>query len=135
MPTVSWRISVSTKPAACGNSKYITDPAPDIQRLRHMVSAADEALTFMRGKGRKDLAENRILTLAVIKDIEIIGEAASRMSDEFKEVHSEIPWNVLVGTRIRLIHGYYDIDIVWATVTEDLPTFTTSLKRLLRQVT
>jgi uncharacterized protein with HEPN domain len=113
------------------------DPASDIQRLRHMVSAAAEALKFMKGKVRKDLAENRILTLAVIKDIEIVGEAASRMSDEFKDAYAEIPWNVLVGTRNRLIHGYYDvdIDIVWATVHEDLPTLATSLKQLLRQLT
>ena len=68
--------------------------ADDLTRLHHIQDAAREALSFMSGKTRTDLANNRMLVLAVVKDLEIIGEAAGRISAECRARHSEIPWAV-----------------------------------------
>jgi len=97
-------------------------PESDLIRTRHMIDAISEALNFIVGKNRESLSNDRMLTLALLKELELIGEAASRLSSEFKEKHSEIPWTLLVATRNRLVHGYFDInlDIVWKTVDGDL---------------
>ena len=91
-------------------------------RIRHMLDAADEILEFVAGKERADLNDNRMLSLAIIKELEIIGEAASKLSSDFKAEHSYIPWTDIVCMRNRLTHGYFDIDLdrVWDTIQEDL---------------
>ena len=78
---------------------------PDRIRLRHMLDAAKEALRFIAGRGKEDLAADRQLALALIKEIEIIGEAASRISIEVKDSRPDIPWPAIVGMRNRLIHA------------------------------
>ena len=90
----------------------------DLTRLYHMQDAAREAIAFMSGKTRDDLANNRMLVLAVVKDLEIIGEAASRVSIECRARYPNIPWAVMVGMRNRLTHAYFsiDLDIVWDTI-------------------
>ena len=91
-------------------------------RIRHMLDAIDEALAFSSGKSRDDLDSNRMLTLAIVKELEIIGEAASKLSPELKIQHPHIPWIDIVGMRNRLTHGYFDVDLdrVWDTVVVDL---------------
>jgi uncharacterized protein with HEPN domain len=88
-----------------------------------MFDAATEALEFMRAKSRSDLDADRMLVLSVIKELEIIGEAANKVSAETRTQNSGIRWQDIIGMRNRLIHGYFDIDldIVWSTVTKDLP--------------
>lgn len=95
----------------------------DIIRLNHIIDAANEIQSFIVNRSRKDLIENRMLVLSIVKDIEIIGEAASRLSIPFKEKYNNLPWQDIIGMRNQLVHGYYeiDLDIVWATVTEDIP--------------
>ena len=78
----------------------------------------------MPGKGAAgDLDGNRMLVLALVKDIEIIGEAASRISQETRNNLPQVPWAGIVAMRNRLIHAYFDVDldILWQTVSEDLP--------------
>ena len=102
-------------------------------RLQHMFDAAKEALEFIRGKGRSDLDKDRMLVLALIKDLEIIGEAANKISAEVRNQNSAIRWQDIIGMRNRLIHGYFDInlDIVWSTVTKELPSLKSELETLL----
>ena len=90
-----------------------------------MLDAAKEALSFASGKTRTDLETNRMLVLSLVKDIEIIGEAASRISEEFKASYPQIPWQEIIGMRNRLIHVYFDVDldVLWSTVTKNLPQF------------
>ncbi|MFQ5789484.1 MAG: DUF86 domain-containing protein, partial [Acidobacteriota bacterium] len=87
----------------------------DEVRLRHMLEAAQEAMTFASGKSRSDLDVDRMLALSLIKEIEIIGEAAARVSDETRSTRAELPWPDLIGMRHRPIHAYFDInlDILW----------------------
>lgn len=105
---------------------------PDTIRVQHMLSAARDALNFTKGISRNDLGRNRILTLAVIKCIEIIGEAASKVSKESQEECPDIPWLDIINMRNRMIHAYFDVnlDIVWATLNQDLPTLIKSLENI-----
>ena len=105
----------------------------DLIRLRHMLAAAKEALEFAAGKTRMDLEKDRLHMLAIIKSIEIIGEAASKVTETFKTEKSNIPWNDIINMRNRLIHAYFDVnlDIVWQTVKTDLPDLIKALEEII----
>ena len=106
----------------------------DLVRLQHMLDAAKEALGFAVGRSRADLDRDRMLTLSLIKLIEIISEAASGISAECQSQCPGIPWLDIIGMRHRLIHAYFDVnlDIVWATVTDDLAPLVTRLEEILQ---
>lgn len=103
-------------------------------RLQHMLDAAREALAFAAGKHREHLNSDRKLVLALVKDIEIIGEAAYQTSDETRRRLTNVPWEDIIGMRHRLVHAYFDInlDILWKTVTDDLPPLIKTLEEILR---
>ena len=103
----------------------------DRVRLKHMLDAAQEAVSLARGKDRAALTKERTLALALVKLIEIVGEAASQTSPEFRAGLPDIPWAAIVGMRNRLIHAYFDInlDVLWKTVDEDLPALIVDLER------
>lgn len=105
----------------------------DLIRLRHMLESALEATAFVANKERSSLDRDRVLTLALMKSIEIIGEAASKISDETKADYRQIPWIQIVGMRNRLIHAYHevDLDVLWHTVIDDLPPLIDSVKRIV----
>lgn len=105
----------------------------DRVRLQHMLDAANEALGFIQGKTRSDLDKDRMLVLSLVKELEIIGEAASKVSGEIRSQNSAIPWQDIGGMRNRLIHAYFDInlDVVWKTVTRDLPSLKAELEKIL----
>ena len=104
-----------------------------ILRLRHMLDHAKEAVTTTQGKARTDLDTDRLLNLALVRLLEIIGEAASRVPKEDRELYPDIPWPELVGLRNRLIHGYdeVDFDILWQIVTADLPPLISELEKII----
>lgn len=105
----------------------------DIVRLHHMLDYARQAVQFNQGKSRADFEADRMLALATIQCIVIIGEAVNTISEELRQQNSEIPWALISGTRNRLIHGYVDIDldIIWTIVTRDLPKLITQLEFIL----
>jgi uncharacterized protein with HEPN domain len=88
-----------------------------------MIDAAQEAQAFVKDQIRQDLEQNRMLTLALVRLVEIIGEAASKITPEFRGKYPDIPWSEIVGMRNRLIHAYFEIDLdqVWSTITEEIP--------------
>jgi uncharacterized protein with HEPN domain len=104
----------------------------DAVRLRHMLDAAREAVSFAEGCSREDLRRDRKLALSLVKCIEIVGEAASRVSGDARSLAPQIPWQDIVGMRNRLIHTYYDIDLdrVMDTVADDLPPLIGELEHL-----
>lgn len=105
----------------------------DLIRVRHMLDAAKEAVSFVHNRTRADLDTDRMLTLSIVKSVEIIGEAASRVTSEGREAHPEIPWADIVAMRNRLIHVYFDIDLdrVWDTVTDDLLPVMAALEKVI----
>lgn len=98
-------------------------PARDEMWIDDMIQAANEALRFVSSRRRLDLDEDRMLTLALAKLIENIGEAAANISPETKSTMPGIPWPTIVQMRNRLVHAYFTInhDILWDTVTISLP--------------
>jgi len=102
-------------------------------RLRHMLDASEKAVAFTRGRKRADLDQDEQLALAVVRLLEIIGEAAVHVSEKTREKHVGFPWQSMAATRNRLIHGYFDVDndIIWNIVTRDLPSVIQLLKRML----
>lgn len=105
----------------------------DTTRLRHMLEAAQEANEFSQGKTRQDLDSDRILSLALVRLLEIIGEAASKVSQERQKQIPEIPWRKMIGMRNRIVHAYFeiDLDILWDTITYDLHELIPILKKYL----
>ena len=102
-------------------------------RLRHMLDHAREARSLAQNRSRADLETDRLLNLALMRLLEIIGEAASRVPSDERSRYPEIPWPQIIGMRNRLIHGYdlVDFDILWQTLMEDLPPLIATLERIL----
>jgi uncharacterized protein with HEPN domain len=102
----------------------------DAVRLRHTLEHTREAVTLVRGKERQDLDSERVLSLALVRLLEIIGEAASRVTKELQAQNPGVTWSH-VGLRNRLIHGYgsVDMDILWQILTADLPRLSSNLKQ------
>ena len=105
----------------------------ELVRLKHMRDAAKEALSFLKGRTREDLSRDRMLLLALIKEIEIIGEVATQISDESRKAVPQIPWPKIVAMRNRLINAYADVDlsILRDTLTGALPELLRELERAL----
>lgn len=103
-------------------------------RLRHILDAAKDAISFIQGKSKVSLETDRLLTLGLVKSIEIIGEAAFHISEESRAATPVLQWPDMIGMRHRLIHAYYDINIdtLWQTVTEDLPPLIEALENIIR---
>lgn len=92
-------------------------------RLAHMVEAAEAVLQLVDNRARPDLDSDLMLRLAIVRAIEILGEAASRISSETRKGMSLVPWTAIVAMRNRLTHAYFDIDydVVWRTATIEIP--------------
>lgn len=97
-----------------------------------MIEAATEVAHFISGHGRSDLDTDRMLLFAVVRAIEIIGEAASKVSEETRAHSPTIPWKAIVGTRNRIVHAYFDIDkdILWKAAAEEIPALAAMLRTL-----
>lgn len=105
----------------------------DRVRLLHMIEAADNAMSFVAGRSRPEIDQDRKTLFAVIRCVEIIGEAAGRISEATRAAAPDIPWSAIVGMRNRLVHAYFDVDVdvVWKTVTVELPALRSRLQSLL----
>jgi len=108
-------------------------PPEDLVRLLHMIEAADEAMSFVAGQTRAGLEKDRKTLFAVIRCIEIIGEAAGKVSDATRNSAPDVPWSAIVGMRNRLVHAYFDVDadLVWKTTSIELPALKARLQALI----
>ncbi len=101
--------------------------------LRQMLDHAREAAALTVGRSRADLDRERLLLLGLVKLIEIVGEAAKRVSAQTQTKFPQIPWPQIVAMRNRLVHGYdkVDYDRVWTVATEELPPLIEQLSRIV----
>jgi len=101
--------------------------------LQQMRDHAAEAMQLAQDRRREDLDEDRLLSLALVRLVEIVGEAARRVPSADRGRHRSIPWVEIIGMRDRLIHGYdqVDFDVLWQVVTADLPGLVRDLERAL----
>ena len=108
------------------------DQLKDADRLAHIIEAIENVNAFMKDKSPEDLQGNKLLYYAVVKNIEIVGEAAYKLTVEFKENHPEIPWRLIEKMRHIMVHGYYKISIpiLYNVYTEDLPMLESFVKNL-----
>lgn len=104
----------------------------DLAYIEHILYAISKIEDFTSSMARSQFDKNELVQDAVIRNIEIIGEASKRVSDDFKANHSEIPWREMAGMRDKLIHDYMgvDLDVVWRTIEIDIP----ELHRLLKKI-
>jgi uncharacterized protein with HEPN domain len=89
-----------------------------IVTLRQMRDHAREAMQYAAGRARSDLDSDRLLELALVRLVQIVGEAATRLPEDFRVRHPDIPWRRIIGTRNILVHGYevVDLDVIWTTI-------------------
>jgi uncharacterized protein with HEPN domain len=105
----------------------------DRVRLRHIADALRAATRFVEGRSREDLDKDDMLAFALLHAIQIVGEAADKVSVELRDQHPQIPWKLITGMRHRLVHAYFDInhDILWTTATESVPELLAQVDGLL----
>jgi uncharacterized protein with HEPN domain len=105
----------------------------DMIRLRHMLDHAKEAEDLISGKDKTELQHNRVLELALIRLVEIVGEASVKVSSETQATYTSRPRPQVIGKRNRLVHGYdsVDLDILWDTIEVDLPPLIVELEKIL----
>ena len=103
---------------------------PDDVLLLDVLLAARDAVEFLSDSTPEQFRQDRLRQMATAKAVEIVGESASRLSDEFRAKHPEVPWHQVVGMRHRLVHDYFGIDLeeVWRTVKQDLPNLISTIE-------
>ena len=101
--------------------------------IEDMLEAGEKIRRYSGGMTQVEFEADEKTADAVVRNMEIIGEAATRLPEEFRTQHGEIEWLKIVGLRNRIVHGYFgvDLEIVWRIIEHDLPAFEGSLRNLL----
>ena len=96
----------------------------DLAYIEHILDCIRKIKEFTNGLSLKNFSVNELVQDAVIRNIEIIGEASKKISSDTKQIYYEISWKEIAGMRDKLIHDYLgvDVEVVWRTITEDIPT-------------
>lgn len=100
--------------------------------LDDVLEAIEKIMAYTHGMSQAIFLKDSKTADAVVRNLEIVGEAANRLPQTFKQQHSAIEWAKIVGLRHRIVHDYFDIDllIVWHILQKDLPAFTSQLQRI-----
>jgi len=108
-------------------------PRDDTVLLRDMLDYARRASDAVVGKTRADLDNDDVLAAALERFVEVIGEAAGRLTNETRDASPQVPWKEIVALRNRLVHGYFavDRDILWTIVEDDIPKLIDALEELI----
>lgn len=108
-------------------------PKDDLVYLGHMLDMARKALKLVQGKSRAEYDQDEALRLALAHLLQVIGEAARRVSPAYCQVHPQIPWKAITGMRHKVVHDYMtvDEDVIWDTVIHELGRLVTELERFV----
>lgn len=104
-----------------------------LEYLRHMLAEADFLVSQTRTRTRDDALADEVLRRALVRSIEVIGEAAKQVPPDFRARYPQVEWKLMAGMRDRLIHGYFgvDFDIVWNVATEEATTLKQEIEGIL----
>lgn len=107
----------------------------DYIRFQHMLDASQAAVSHLKDKSRNDLDQNRLLLNGVVRELEILGEAASQVTPSTREQFPQLPWREMIGLRNRLIHAYFDVNnqAIWLVIKESLPPLIIQLDEILKK--
>ena len=105
--------------------------------LKQMRDYAQEAIELSAGRTREDLEIDRLFQLAMVRLVEVIGEAATRLPEEVRAAYPDVPWRLIIGTRNRLIHGYdrVHLDTIWSILQNNLRSLVVELGRIIDERT
>ena len=108
----------------------------DRGRLEHIMNAISNVEEFLQGKDYERLLNDKILYYAVVKNVEIVGEAAYMLSLDFKAEHPDTPWDQIEKMRHVLVHGYYQVlpEVLWLTINDDLPPLKANVMNYLAEM-
>lgn len=108
-------------------------PKDDLVYVGHMLDVARKVTEKVRGLSRQDFDRDENLRLALTHLIQVIGEAAARVSQDLCDSHAEIPWKAIVGMRHKVVHDYLNVDedIVWDTVSQEIQPLVDALAKIL----
>src|SRR3989344_9632250 len=109
----------------------------DLAFIEHILDSINAIETFSEKLTKKKLSASRLKQSAIVREIEIIGEAVKNMSENLKKNHKEIPWREITGTRDKMIHHYFgvDLDIVWNIIKVNLPELKAKIVNIKREIT
>jgi len=105
----------------------------DTVYLHHILDAIQRIQTYTRDVSKEKYLQDGLLQDGVVRQLEIIGEASTNLSEEFQERHSEVPWGQIIGLRNQIVHAYFDInlDITWDIVHGDIPELKRQIEHIL----
>ncbi len=108
----------------------------DVDRLNHILDSIIKIETYLLDHSRDDFIKDNMTIDAVVRNIEIIGEAATQLTRDLKAKYPQVEWRIASATRNRLIHGYFDVDaeIIWDTAKTDLPIFKKEIENILAEL-
>lgn len=107
----------------------------DKGRLEHILQALERIIRYTKGKAFEDFVTDDMMYYAVVKNIEIIGEASNMLTEEFRDKHPQTPWKQVNGMRNYIVHEYFQVDnsVVWDVITDDLPLLEQQVKEYIEE--
>jgi uncharacterized protein with HEPN domain len=104
--------------------------------IEHIIECIENIELFTKGVSKEDFLKNKEKQSAIIRQIEIIGEAVKNISESFKSNYSNILWKDIAGMRDKLMHHYFgiDLEIVWKTIKEDIPLLKSQILNIKRDL-
>ena len=109
------------------------EPRKDKERLEHIIAAIERVERYIKDKTYDDLQSDDMMFYAVVKNIEMMGEAANMLTAEFQSSHAETPWKMVKGMRNYIVHEYFQIDniVVWDVATKELQPLREQIEKYL----
>ena len=108
----------------------------DLMFIEHVLDSINAIRDFSKDMNKDEFIKNRLKKSAIVREIEIIGEAVKNISSDLKHKHSEIEWREIVGTRDKMIHHYFgvDLNIVWSIVKNDISKLKSKIEKILLEL-